>query len=81
MRLSGISPPASSLQGRPLTMFLKNSSVNGLNANLLLMENFYFNLIILGSDQNLLIVMSISSKMLSFGLSGHSNKSRFLVID
>ena len=31
-------------------MFLKNSSVNDLKANFLLMENFCFNLIILGRD-------------------------------
>ena len=34
MRLSGTSPPATSFQNRPLTMFLKNSSVNGLSANI-----------------------------------------------
>ena len=50
MRLSGMSPPAASFQERPLTMFLKNSSVNDLNANFLLMEDFCFNLIILGRD-------------------------------
>ena len=50
MRLSGMSPPAASFQERPLTMFLKDSSVNDLNANFLLMENFCFNLIILGRD-------------------------------
>ena len=50
MRLSGMSPPAASFQKRPLTMFLKDSSVNDLNANFLLMENFCFNLIILGRD-------------------------------
>ena len=72
MRLSGTSPPATSFQNRPLTMFLKNSSVNGLNANILLMENFCFNLVILGLDQNLLIIMSITSKMLNFGSFGHS---------
>ena len=36
MRLSGISPPAASFQDRSLTMLLKNSTVNGLNA-------FFFN--------------------------------------
>ena len=81
MRLSGISPPAASFQKKPLMMFLKTSSVNGLNANFLLMEYFCFNLIILGWYQNWLGIMSVSSKMLSFGLSGHSNKSRFLVTD
>ena len=45
-----MSPPAASFQERPLTMFLKDSSVNDLNANFLLMENFCFNLIILGRD-------------------------------
>ena len=33
MRLSGILPPAASFQDTSLTMLLKNSSVNGLNAN------------------------------------------------
>ena len=37
MRLSGISPPAAN---RSLTMFLKNSSVNDLNASFLLLGNF-----------------------------------------
>ena len=50
MRLNGMSPPAASFQERPLTMFLKDSSVNDLNSNFLLMENFCFNLIILGRD-------------------------------
>ena len=45
-----MSPAAASFQERPLTMFLKDSSVNDLNANFLLMENFCFNLIILGRD-------------------------------
>ena len=81
MWLRGISPPASSFQDRWWRMFLTNSSVNGLNVNFLLKENFCFNLIMLGSDQNLLIIMPISSKMLHFGSSGHSNKSRFLVVD
>ena len=46
-------------------MFLKNSSAYGLNVNIFI-ENVCFNLIILGWDQNLLIIMSISSKMLNF---------------
>ena len=32
-------------------------------------------------NQNLLIIMSTSSKMLNCSSSGHSNKSRFIVID
>ena len=54
-------------------MLLKNSSVNGVNA-FFFMENFCFNLIVLGWDQSLLI-MSVSSKMLNVGSSGHSDKS------
>ena len=43
-------PPAASFQDRPLTIFLKNSSVYDLKVNLFLMEDFCFNLIILGLD-------------------------------
>ena len=72
--MSGISPPAALLLDRSLTMFLTNSSVTSLNANFHLKENFYFALTMLGWDWNLLI-MSVSSKMLNFGSSDHSNES------
>ena len=76
-RLSGIFPPTVLFLDNLLTVFLTNSSVTSLNANFLLKENFWFNLTMLGWDKNLLIIKSISSKMLNFGSPSHSNKSRF----
>ena len=75
MRLSGISPPGASFHDRSLTMFLKNSSVNGLNAKFLLQFiNFRVRPKFINNYIN-------SSKILNFGSCGHSNTSKFLVID
>ena len=45
------------------------------------MKNVCFNLIMILWDRDLLKIMSISSKILNFGWFGHSNESKFLLID
>ena len=74
MRLSSISPPATSFQDRSLTMLFRNSSANGLNA-------IFFNGKFLLQFNNFRMRPNFVNnyvsfiKNVNFGSSGHSNKS------